>query len=482
MLPSAFRIAQTEVTTTPNNSTKGYLTATPTKTTNTDSLIFNDSVYVDPTGDGRLVTKNLLLEGSHILFQKQHPTSASDDTLKTTVLSTLRCFGDNLYSDGYGFGTYLGAGGLTVVGGGEASQSVYNNLTDLGIRNESEQLYLTSDGNINFLTNCQSWADRKSMTFDVNGVLTAPSFTGPLTGNASTATKLATARTINGISFDGTKNITVADSTKLPLAGGTLTGVVNPLQFVSSGRSSSWNVILNADEQISLIKQTTYTGYFPIMNLQTNDGRVGVGTYTSGLYFSYFLADNATNSADNQVWITKDGLYCSGLMNARNGLAVTGAITATGTITGSLTYNAVWNDYAEYFPRGENTEPGDIIALNDSNDPKELYVRATRNSLRVVGVHSDTFGHIIGGEAPTDTKTNFKEYNKDKYIPVGLIGRVDVKVIGKVTKGAFIVPSDIPGVGKIYDPEYDAKDHIVGYLVESDNLDNVVRRLKMKIR
>lgn len=47
-----------------------------------------------------------------------------------------------------------------------------------------------------------------------------------LTGNAATATKLATARTINGVSFDGSANITVADSTKLPLAGGTLTGKV----------------------------------------------------------------------------------------------------------------------------------------------------------------------------------------------------------------------------------------------------------------
>jgi hypothetical protein len=40
--------------------------------------------------------------------------------------------------------------------------------------------------------------------------VTSSSFTGPLTGNASSATKLATARTINGTSFDGTANITIA--------------------------------------------------------------------------------------------------------------------------------------------------------------------------------------------------------------------------------------------------------------------------------
>lgn len=42
------------------------------------------------------------------------------------------------------------------------------------------------------------------------GVLTAVTFSGALSGNASTATKLATARTIAGKSFDGTANITLS--------------------------------------------------------------------------------------------------------------------------------------------------------------------------------------------------------------------------------------------------------------------------------
>lgn len=48
----------------------------------------------------------------------------------------------------------------------------------------------------------------------------------PLNANAVSASKLETARTINGVAFDGTANITVADDTKLPLVGGTLTGKV----------------------------------------------------------------------------------------------------------------------------------------------------------------------------------------------------------------------------------------------------------------
>ena len=46
------------------------------------------------------------------------------------------------------------------------------------------------------------------------------------TGNSATATKLQTPRNINGVAFDGTKDITVADNTKLPLTGGTVTGKI----------------------------------------------------------------------------------------------------------------------------------------------------------------------------------------------------------------------------------------------------------------
>ena len=45
----------------------------------------------------------------------------------------------------------------------------------------------------------------------MTGNLTAPTFTGALVGNAATATKLATARQINGTDFNGSDNITTAN-------------------------------------------------------------------------------------------------------------------------------------------------------------------------------------------------------------------------------------------------------------------------------
>ena len=57
------------------------------------------------------------------------------------------------------------------------------------------------------------------------GTITA-NLVGAVTGNASTATQLQTARNINGVSFNGTQDITIiaTDATKVALAGSTMTG------------------------------------------------------------------------------------------------------------------------------------------------------------------------------------------------------------------------------------------------------------------
>lgn len=48
-----------------------------------------------------------------------------------------------------------------------------------------------------------------------------------ITGTAGAANRLSTARTINGVSFNGTSNITIYDNTKVAKSGGTMTGRLN---------------------------------------------------------------------------------------------------------------------------------------------------------------------------------------------------------------------------------------------------------------
>lgn len=66
-----------------------------------------------------------------------------------------------------------------------------------------------------------------------------------------------------------------------------------------------------------------------------------------------------------------------------------------------------------------------------------------------VGIHSDEYAQIIGGE--TDENGNVDiEMVLQKYIPVALAGRVHVKYYGMAKAGMKVVPSEIPGVGRAF--------------------------------
>lgn len=130
----------------------------------------------------------------------------------------------------------------------------------------------------------------------VNGspVLTAAS------GNAVSATKLQTARAINGVNFDGSANITVADDTKLPLAGGTITGALTV-----NGRLS--------------VSQFSSTGAYSFLN-----GSAAQSIMTGGLLASSSYADLTK--------VPTNGIYSKGKVQADGGFqgALTGnASTAT---------------------------------------------------------------------------------------------------------------------------------------------------------
>ena len=69
-------------------------------------------------------------------------------------------------------------------------------------------------------------------------------------GDANTATKLKTARTINGVPFDGTKDITIeaGQGEFLPLTGGTVTGDVRVAQRLYVGsQGGTGNGVISAD-------------------------------------------------------------------------------------------------------------------------------------------------------------------------------------------------------------------------------------------
>ena len=157
-----------------------------------------------------------------------------------------------------------------------------------------------------------------------------------------------------------------------------------------------------------------------------------------------------------------------------------GNVTLSGTLTATKVYNAVYNDYAEFFPRarGAITETGDIIACDDSST-REQYVKATDKSKYVVGVQTEEFAQIIGGLQVPDGM-DILGYNLPYYIPIALAGRVHVKYVGKAVVGTKVVVSSIPGVGRAWQ-EGDPDDQVVGVIVQPDTLESQ-RLVKIKVR
>lgn len=177
---------------------------------------------------------------------------------------------------------------------------------------------------------------------------------------------------------------------------------------------------------------------------------------------------NITDSNEEKSVLTKTYLS-TGDINCR------GNIEARGTIRGSKVYNAVYNDYADFIKKDKSYtyEPGDIIAKKPGSDE---YTLATHDNKRlVVGVYSDNYGHILGG----DNLENMED-NKENYIPLGVAGNVDVKITGTISEGDLITVSYIPGVGKRVANITSSIGCIVGKALESKNYDDI-GKVKMQI-
>jgi len=93
------------------------------------------------------------------------------------------------------------------------------------------------------------------------GTITA-NLVGAVTGNASTATQLQTARNINGVAFNGTQDITITsnDTTKVALAGSTMTGYLTLVGAPVNGNHATTKTYVDSRlPQYSFVSGISYT-------------------------------------------------------------------------------------------------------------------------------------------------------------------------------------------------------------------------------
>ncbi len=143
-------------------------------------------------------------------------------------------------------------------------------------------------------------------------------------GNANTATKLATARTINGVPFDGTQNITIeaGQGKFLPLTGGTVTG---PIYLPSDTPTTDTQAVTKkyVDDSVAGAGGGDVTA-------AGNNNFTGVNTFNNSTNFKKYIAV-----------AFGEGSSASGAINLgrMSGSTVQGA-SLTGVSTGQLNLTA----------------------------------------------------------------------------------------------------------------------------------------------
>lgn len=197
-----------------------------------------------------------------------------------------------------------------------------------------------------------------------------------LTGNASTATTLANARTINGTSFNGSANITTANwgtartitigntgksvngsanitwslseigaaasshtHSYLPLSGGAMTGTISS--------SKTTGTYLAGSQGVAVINSTASGGsYTTLLKANSSNGKFTLSVYQTYMLLGYMsnkTIEAGNNNLDKSLRFLEDGTLIPGASNVQNlGSSTTKwlnvyATTFTGNLSGNAT-------------------------------------------------------------------------------------------------------------------------------------------------
>ena len=262
----------------------------------------------------------------------------------------------------------------------------------------------------------------KVVARDTSGNFSAGTITASLSGNASTATKLQTSRTINGVSFNGTSNIVITSNTPNTLSRGSyLTG----LSFNGS-QTTTWAVDATTTNSANKVVARDASGNF------------SAGTIT------------ATFSSNNHLLPTADGSYDLG-SSTKKWNNVYGAVFTGKSVT------AQYADLAEKYVADDKYEPGTVLVFGGG---AEVTTTDKHGDRRVAGVVSTNPAYVMNGDIYGVT-----------VVAIALQGKVPCKVIGKVEKGDLLVTSDAMGIAVVdNDPKVGT---VIGKALENKDTNSV---------
>lgn len=277
-----------------------------------------------------------------------------------------------------------------------------------------------------------------------------------VTGNAATATKLQTPRTINGVSFDGSSNITIADSTKLPLTGGTLSG-----QLVAP------NILINRSSSVASgisWYSSTYNSWQDYMapGGSTDNGTRGNLTAPTGTYVTSWARRSVIEPSAGYGWTFET------MLNSATAPAIVAELSANGTfktagdihgasLTVSGNINATQFSSASpysFLNRGDaqNIMTGGVLVSNSYADITKvptngIYSKGTvhasavnTNEVRTSNFYSSTAYSFYGPDNSTSQRIKCNSilasnaWADEPYVPyLGIFARGDISSAGNIT-------------------------------------------------
>ena len=253
-------------------------------------------------------------------------------------------------------------------------------------------------------------------------------------------------------------------------------GSADKIQFESWNGSSATGLIEVTQTDVNILGNLNVSGTTTTIDSETlaisdneivlNDGFTGTPSLDAGI-----LIERGSETDSSIKWNETTNEWEVGLVGATlaimtynnstkaAGRFYTGATDATNTnrlnydgyFYATRVYNAVYNDLAEFMPKAEDAEAGQVLVMTE----KGLTASKTRGDCAVVGVFSDTFGQALGAD------------DQENKLPVGISGRVNVWVSEEVKIGDQLISGDETGFASVKRTSEDGDGKIIGKAMQN---------------